>query len=66
MSRIGGTSAHNTLLGKRGFYAHVDAPRLEDKYADASKRMLDMFASHDQQEGITAFFDKRQPVWQDQ
>ena len=63
--KLAATSAHNTLLGKQAFYRHVDLPDVDSKYKDASRAMLRMFASEDQQEGIDAFFGRRPPTWRD-
>jgi len=49
-------------IGKQGFYAQVDQP---DKDAmDFAKQTMTMnLVAEDAQEGITAFMEKRAPVW---
>eukprot|EP00041_Stephanoeca_diplocostata_P011133 m.180669 g.180669 ORF g.180669 m.180669 type:complete len:357 (+) comp18429_c0_seq1:238-1308(+) len=63
-TKIANTSGYNTQMGKRCFYEHTQAHGIDAQYEVASAYMLDMFASPDQQEGIDAFFARRQPVWQ--
>ena len=50
--------------GKRAFYRQLDMP-LAEAYEFSSKVMVDGFLTHDADEGISAFFDKRDPVWRD-
>ncbi len=51
--------------GKRAFYRQLDMP-LAEAYEFSSKVMVDGFLTKDADEGISAFFDKRDPVWSDE
>jgi enoyl-CoA hydratase/carnithine racemase len=56
-------SAATIAIGKRAFYAQIEAP-LSDAYALASKAMIENLAHPDSAEGIGAFLDKRAPKWE--
>jgi enoyl-CoA hydratase/carnithine racemase len=56
-------SAATIAIGKRAFYAQLEAP-LSDAYALASKAMVENLAHPDSAEGIGAFLDKRAPKWE--
>ena len=56
-------SAATIAIGKRAFYAQIEAP-LSDAYALASKAMIKNLAHPDSAEGIGAFLDKRAPKWE--
>ena len=61
-ARIAEASPRVVALGKAAFYDQVD--RAEgDAYAVTSPVMADNAASADAQEGMTAFLEKRPPVW---
>ena len=60
---IGERSAATIAIGKRAFYAQIEAP-LSDAYALASKAMIENLAHPDSAEGIGAFLDKRAPKWE--
>jgi enoyl-CoA hydratase/carnithine racemase len=61
---IARSSAFTVATGKRAFYAQID--RTEDEaYEHCELVMTDNALAHDAQEGITAFLEKRAPVWQD-
>ena len=51
-------------MGKRGFYAQIDAG-LREAYDHAACVMVDNLLAHDAGEGIGAFLGKRKPVWED-
>jgi len=56
-------SASTTLfLGKRGFYQQKDMGIVK-AYDFAGEIMARNFCLRDSQEGVTAFFDKREPEW---
>ena len=61
--KIGERSAATIAIGKRAFYAQIEAP-LSDAYALASKAMIENLAHPDSAEGIGAFLDKRAPKWE--
>lgn len=50
-------------MGKEAFYAQIEKG-LKDAYAHCSTVMVDNLLTHDGQEGLTAFVDKRDPVWE--
>lgn len=62
--RIAARSALTVRMGKRGFYHQVDLP-LAEAYRAAARIMADNLMAHDAAEGIGAFLEKRQPVWED-
>jgi enoyl-CoA hydratase/carnithine racemase len=49
-------------IGKRAFYAQIEQT-LDEAYALASRAMIDNLAEPDSAEGISAFLEKRRPVW---
>ena len=60
--QIASASAHTLALGKAAFYQQIELAR-PDAYRFASKVMVDNLLSDDAREGITAFLEKRAPVW---
>jgi enoyl-CoA hydratase/carnithine racemase len=60
--RIAEASPRVVALGKGAFYAQVDRVE-DDAYAIAAPVMAGNAASADAQEGMTAFLEKRPPVW---
>ena len=56
------SSAYTVATGKRAFYSQID--RAEDEaYERCELVMTENALAHDAQEGMTAFLDKREPVW---
>lgn len=49
-------------IGKRAFYDQRERP-LVDAYREASRVMVDNMLARDAEEGISAFIEKRPPVW---
>lgn len=49
-------------MGKESFYAQVDMP-LADAYVHAAEAMVDNMLTHDAEEGVGAFLNKRKPEW---
>jgi len=56
------SSAYTVATGKHAFYSQID--RTEDEaYEHCEQVMTDNALAHDAQEGMTAFLEKRAPVW---
>lgn len=49
-------------IGKQGFYRQIDLPQRE-AYAEMSEVMATNAMACDAQEGMSAFLEKREPVW---
>jgi enoyl-CoA hydratase/carnithine racemase len=62
--KIASKSALTLAVGKEAFYRQAELP-LAEAYAYAGGVMADNLKSDDAREGIGAFLEKRQPVWQD-
>ncbi len=62
---IASKSAYTLRIGKEAFYRQMDM-ELEDAYKMASDVMVENMLAADAHEGMTAFIEKRQPVWSDQ
>ena len=60
--QIASASAHTLALGKAAFYQQIEMDR-PSAYQFASKVMVDNLLADDAKEGISAFLEKRQPVW---
>ena len=50
-------------IGKQAYYQQLDMP-LTEAYDHATKVMVENMMAHDAEEGIDAFLEKRNPVWQ--
>ena len=61
---IAGRSQRALRIGKKAFYQQAEQP-LAEAYQLAGRAMVDNMLSHDAQEGIGAFIEKRMPQWQD-
>jgi enoyl-CoA hydratase/carnithine racemase len=59
---IARSSAYTVATGKRAFYSQIDRSE-EDAYEHCELVMTENALAHDAQEGMTAFLEKRQPVW---
>ena len=60
--QIASASAHTLALGKAAFYQQIEMDR-PSAYQFASKVMVDNLQADDAKEGISAFLEKRSPVW---
>ncbi len=56
-------SGPTLAIGKRAFYAQIEQP-LDQAYSTASLAMIDNLAEPDCVEGMSAFLEKRQPIWE--
>ncbi len=61
-ARVAEASGLTLGLGKRAFYENLD-PDADEAYRQASAVMCANALARDAQEGITAFLEKRPPVW---
>ncbi|GAA3957915.1 enoyl-CoA hydratase [Gordonia caeni] len=61
---IAASSSATLAIGKRAFYDQVDVSERE-AYRMMTTTMAANAVMHDAQEGITAFLEKRSPVWED-
>jgi enoyl-CoA hydratase/carnithine racemase len=59
---IARSSAYTVATGKQAFYAQVDRAE-DDAYEHCELVMTENALAHDAQEGMTAFLEKREPVW---
>ena len=59
---IASKSSSAIARGKRAFYRQLEMP-LPQAYAFSSEVMVDGFMTRDAEEGISAFFEKRDPEW---
>ncbi len=59
---IARSSAYTVATGKHAFYAQIDRPEHE-AYEHCKRVMTDNALAADAQEGMSAFLDKRAPVW---
>jgi enoyl-CoA hydratase/carnithine racemase len=59
---VAGASRATLAIGKRAFHENLDLP-LEEAYAHAGAAMCANAAIGDAQEGMSAFLEKRPPVW---
>ena len=62
---IARSSAYTVATGKRAFYSQIDRPE-DEAYEHCEVVMTDNALAHDAQEGMTAFLEKRAPVWRDE
>ena len=60
--QIASASAQTLALGKAAFYQQIEMAR-PDAYQFAGKVMVDNLLAADAHEGISAFLEKRAPVW---
>jgi enoyl-CoA hydratase/carnithine racemase len=59
---IARSSAYTVATGKRAFYSQIDRAE-DDAYEHCGLVMTENALAHDAQEGMTAFLEKRDPVW---
>jgi enoyl-CoA hydratase/carnithine racemase len=62
---IARSSAYTVALGKRAFYDQIDRGEA-DAYEQTKAVMTENARAHDAQEGMTAFLEKRAPVWRNE
>jgi enoyl-CoA hydratase/carnithine racemase len=59
---IARSSAYTVATGKHAFYSQIDQAE-DDAYEHCEAVMTENALAHDAQEGMTAFLEKRDPVW---
>jgi enoyl-CoA hydratase/carnithine racemase len=59
---IARSSAYTVATGKGAFYSQVDRPE-DEAYRHCAPVMAENALAHDAQEGMSAFLEKRAPVW---
>jgi enoyl-CoA hydratase/carnithine racemase len=59
---IARSSAYTVATGKHAFYSQIDRPE-PDAYDHCEVVMTENALAHDAQEGMSAFLEKREPVW---
>ena len=62
--KIAAKSSIAIKLGKKAFYQQIDMP-VEEAYAFALEKMIEVGSTDDAAEGTKAFFEKREPRWTD-
>lgn len=62
--KVASKSSMTVAIGKKAFYVQNDL-NLNDAYAYASQIMVDNMLTHDAEEGIQAFIEKRKAQWLD-
>jgi enoyl-CoA hydratase/carnithine racemase len=62
--QIASKSALTVRIGKRAFYQQIDVD-LPNAYRLGARVMVENMMTHDANEGITAFIEKRRPIWED-
>jgi len=64
-AKIVDKSARTLRIGKEAFYRQLETG-VEEAYAETAEIMAENMMSHDAQEGVGAFLEKRKPVWRDE
>jgi enoyl-CoA hydratase/carnithine racemase len=59
---IAKSSGYTVATGKQAFYSQIDRAE-DDAYEHCELVMTENALAHDAQEGMTAFLEKREPVW---
>jgi enoyl-CoA hydratase/carnithine racemase len=59
---IARSSPYTVATGKRAFYSQIDRPE-RDAYEHCQVVMTENALAHDAQEGMSAFLQKREPIW---
>jgi enoyl-CoA hydratase/carnithine racemase len=64
-AKIASKSAYTIRIGKEAFYRQLEMG-LADAYDYASEVMVENLLARDAEEGMSAFVEKREPVWRDE
>jgi|TARA_R110002095_G_scaffold80631_2_gene69358 enoyl-CoA hydratase/carnithine racemase len=62
--KIASKSSMTVSIGKRAFYDQLELG-ISDAYAYTSEVMVKNMLTHDAEEGVNAFIEKRDPTWED-
>ena len=62
--KLASKSSYTLKIGKEAFYRQLELG-LEEAYAHASAVMVENMLAADAEEGVSAFVEKRKPVWRD-
>ncbi len=63
-TKIASKSSMTVSIGKRAFYEQLELG-VSEAYAYTSEVMVKNMLTHDAEEGVNAFIEKRNPTWQD-
>lgn len=63
-TKIASKSSMTVSIGKRAFYDQLELG-VSEAYAYTSEVMVKNMLTHDAEEGVNAFIEKRDPTWQD-
>lgn len=63
-TKIASKSSMTVSIGKRAFYDQLERG-ISDAYAYTSEVMVKNMLTHDAEEGVNAFIEKRDPTWED-
>ncbi len=63
-AKIASKSSMTVSIGKRAFYDQLELG-ISDAYAYTSEVMVANMLTHDAEEGVNAFIEKRDPTWKD-
>ncbi|MCE7998040.1 MAG: enoyl-CoA hydratase [Rhodobiaceae bacterium] len=63
-TKIASKSSMTVSIGKRAFYDQLELG-ISDAYAFTSEVMVKNMLTHDAEEGVNAFIEKRDPTWKD-
>lgn len=63
-TKIASKSSMTVSIGKRAFYDQLERG-ISDAYAFTSDVMVKNMLTHDAEEGVNAFIEKRDPTWED-
>ena len=61
---VASKSAATLKIGKEAFYRQAEMP-LDEAYRYTARVMVENMLERDAEEGINAFIEKREPVWED-
>ena len=63
-TKIASKSSMTVSIGKRAYYDQLELG-VSEAYAYTSEVMVQNMLTHDAEEGVNAFIEKRDPTWED-